>query len=122
MLGYQTIAATDGSQSDVAVVSVDGETAIYVDIDQNGTADILVADVNHNNQLEGDEIIDITGHQMPMPHPAETGSTNTTGTTDTTNTGITPSATTGHDDNLIANNSDQLPDYVNDANVGDYMA
>lgn len=104
VLHYETVSNPDGSQSDVAVVSIDGETAVVVDIDQDGTADVLAADLNHNNQLEENELVDLSANPIPMQPLAEAAGTH-------------PDPNT-----LLMADNEPLPDYVNDAPAGDYMA
>lgn len=107
VLHYETVNNPDGSQADVAVVSVGGETAVVVDIDQDGTADVLAADLNHNNQLEENEIVDLSENPIPMQPLAEAAGAGM--------------AQPEPDAPLLADNG-PAPDYVNNANVGDYMA
>ena len=108
VIDYQTVENPDGTQSDIAVVSVNGETVLLADVDQDGTADVLAADFNHNNQLEENEIVEITDNPIQMQPLADAVGSNP----------AQPNANA----NLVADNSGEMPDYVNNANVGDYMA
>lgn len=93
---YGTITNDDGSQMDVAVVSVDGQDAYLVDVNQDGTADVLFADVNNDGQIDNNEILDIESEGIYMASFQNE---------------------IMNDNTLVADN-----DYVNDANVDDYMA
>ena len=95
VIDYQTITYDDGSQVDVAVVNVDGQDMIVADIDMDGKADIIAADLNGNNQLDADEIIDVTGEGISM---------------------ATFEAAVAADELAQAN------DYINNADVSDFIA
>lgn len=97
VLAYETVSGADGSQMDVAVVSVGGQAVGVYDVNQDGTADLLVADENNNQQIEENEIHDISSENVSMQAL--------------------------HDDYMAQNDpSMQGPDYINDGNVDNYMA
>lgn len=98
VLGYETVTNDDGSQMDVAVVSIDGQQAIIADIDMDGNADVIAADANANGYLDNNEFVDVSGQGLTMAPFQD--------------------ACMEDDHSLIAQNSD----YVNDADVTDYMA
>ena len=93
----------NGTPVDVAELNVGGDRVVLVDRDQNGEADVWLADTNHNGQLDDDEIRDISDRHIPMPqdddvqHPAD-GSMHT------------------------AQADTDLPDYSNDADITMYDA
>lgn len=97
VLACETVTGNDGSQMDIAVVSANGQEIIIGDVNQDGVADVMASDVNGNGQLEGNEIVDISNENISMQpfHDAA-------------------------NDNMMAQTDDI--DYVNDANVNDYMA
>ena len=95
VIDYQTITYDDGSQVDVAVVNVDGQDMIVADVDMDGKADIIAADLNGNNQLDADEIIDVAGEGISM---------------------ATFEAAIAADELAQAN------DYINNADVSDFIA
>lgn len=93
---YETISNEDGSQMDLAVVSVDGQEMGIYDVNQDGTADLMAADDN-NQQIEDNEIHDISSEGFSM-QPL-------------------------HDDYIAQNDpAMQGPDYINDGDVDNYMA
>lgn len=101
VISYETVTNEDGSQMDVAVVAVEGDPVIIGDLNQDGIADVMAHDGNHNGQLEPNEVQDISGQQLAMQPLHDAVDPNIGG--------------------YIAQN-DSEPDYTNDANVDDYMA
>ena len=99
ILGYETVSNDDGSQMDVAIVSVDGQEAIVADLDLDGTADVIAADLNGNGSLDDGEFADVSGQGIAM---------------------VTFQDAAGMaDDSMLLT---QNEDYVNDADVNDFMA
>lgn len=99
VLSYDTITDNDGNEMDVAVVSSSGQEIIIADVDQNGTADLMASDLNSNGQLEENEIVDVSEDNIAMQPLEEAANAN---------------------DDMIAQTDDI--DYVNNADVNDYMA
>lgn len=104
VLDYQTITGTDGQQMDAALVNISGNQALIVDADRDGVADALVADANNNGQIDNDEVVDISIHQLSMSELQAAANPD-------------PAA----DPNVMAQNA-YNSDYENNANVDDYMA
>lgn len=106
VLDYQTITGADGQQMDAALVNISGNQALIVDADRDGVADALVADANNNGQIDNDEVVDISMHQLSMSdlQAAEN-----------------PDPVADSDPNVMAQNA-YNSDYENNANVDDYMA
>lgn len=102
VVGYETLTVDDGSQIDVAVASVDGELVMVADIDQDGKADVMAADLNGNGQLEENEIIDVSGTDIAMEPLQQAAVSNM------------------EDTSQLALNDDS--DYINNADVNDYIA
>ena len=100
VVSYETVANEDGSQIDVAVVNAQGQTVMIADVDQNGFADVMASDLNNNGQLDDGEIVDISDQNIAMQPLQE-------------------AANMGGND-MFAQNNDV--DYINDANVDDYIA
>ena len=100
VVSYETVTNEDGSQMDVAVVNAQGQTVMIADVDQNGVADVMAADLNNNGQLDNGEIVDISEQNIAMQPLQE-------------------AANMGGNE-MIAQTNDV--DYINDANVDDYIA
>jgi len=100
VLDYETVTNADGSQMDVATISVDGVPGAVVDVDQDHFVDFVAVDENRNDQIDNNEIIDVSGENIAMQQFQE--------------------ATNTADDNLMAQNSDI--DYINNADVSEYTA
>lgn len=99
VLSYDTITDNDGNEMDVAVVSASGQEIIIADVDQDGTADLMASDLNSNGQLEENEIVDVSEDNIAMQPLEEAANAN---------------------DDMIAQTDDI--DYINNADVNDYMA
>ena len=104
VLDYQTITGADGQQMDAALVNISGNQALIVDADRDGVADALVADANNNGQIDNDEVVDISMHQLSISELQAAANPD-------------PAA----DPNVMAQNA-YNSDYENNANVDDYMA
>ena len=81
----------------VAVVECDGENALLVDVDHNGTIDVMIHDDNHDGMIQENEYHNVADaglrvENLEQMHAAEQG------------------------DFLYAS-QDMLPDYVNDADM-----
>lgn len=96
VLGYERVTAEDGSMMDLAVINVEGNEVGFVDLDLDGEADVVICDVNQNGIIEEGEIENIHGAGVSMLPLQEVA-------------GFNP---------LYAEND--LPDYVNDADVDVY--
>lgn len=86
----------NGMAENVALVEIDGNEVMLVDIDHDNVADVMITDMNGNGQIDGNEIIDITGEGVGMP--------------------------TMSDGDLYMAQNDMEPDYTNDADMGLYEA
>ena len=100
VISYHTETMENGNQIDVAVVNEKGQIAMFVDVDRDGLADYKISDSNYNGELDDNEINDVTGQNIAM-QPFQ----------DAANAG------TG---NFYAQTDDV--DYINNANVDEYMA
>lgn len=123
VLAYETVIDEDGNMADVAAVRVDDTTALFVDADNNGYADVVAIDENRNGNFEDNEIHDISHENVSMgtfqaayqqQHPEE-------------NYGIaqqtqTPSSAEDPMVNDVAYEPTDMPDYVNDADTDAFMA
>ena len=100
VVSYETVTNEDGSQMDVAVVNAQGQAVMIADVDQNGVADIMAADLNNNGQLDNGEIVDVSDQNIAMQPLQDAANMN--------------------GNNMVAQTGE--PDYINDANVDDYIA
>lgn len=107
VISCDIIETVDGDQMELAVVNVDGVEVALADINMNGEADLLMCDVNNDGVIDNDEVEDISGQGVSMSL-FESESAHA-GTQDDF-----------FDDSLMAEND--LPDYVNDADVDSFMA
>lgn len=101
VMSYETVMNEDGSRMDVAIVAVDGQPVMVADLNQDGVADLLAVDENQNGMIEENEIHDISEQQLAMQPLQEAA---------------------GMDMGNHLAQADPNPDYVNDADVDDYMA
>lgn len=86
----------NGMAENVALVEIDGNEVMLVDIDYDNVADVMIADINGNDQIDGNEIVDITSEGIGMP--------------------------TMSDGDLYMAQNDMEPDYTNDADMGLFEA
>lgn len=98
VIGYDRITNEDGSQMDVAVLNVNGNEVGVVDVNLDGEADAIICDANQNGIIEEGEMQIVQGEGIAMQPFADAA-------------GFNPQ---------YAQND--LPDYVNDADVDTYMA
>lgn len=103
VLAYQTVTNEDGSLSDVALVDVNGQSMVVVDGDRDGLADVMAADVNGNGVLDDGELYDLSDQNVEMSvfHDAYLA---------------------GQNDGGYIEAQAEGPDYVNNADVDNYMA
>lgn len=86
----------NGMAENVALVEIDGNEVMLVDIDHDNVADVMITDTSGNGQIESNEIIDISGEGVGMP--------------------------TMSDGDLFMAQNDMEPDYTNDADMGLFEA
>ncbi len=98
VLGYDRLTNENGDQIEAAAVNINGNSALIVDTDLDGTADYLMSDQNNNGVIEGHEQILVQDQGFEMQPLQDAAGFNT------------------------ALAQDDLPDYVNDADVDIYMA
>lgn len=67
VLGVEHNVEVNGQTVDVAAIEVGGHQGLLVDVDQDGTANIGVVDVNDNGQIDPGEAGNITDAGLPMP-------------------------------------------------------
>ena len=98
VLSYETV-ATENGNVDMALVSVNDQVYLVADADQDGFADVIGADINGDGNLSPEELQPIDGQELPMQPLHE-----------------------AYLQGQTAQNEIDGPDYVNTANVDDYMA
>lgn len=126
VVGYETMDMEGGGQMDVAVVEVDGLQGVVADIDMDGSADIVAIDANDDGRLGEDEFLDVSGQGIDMaslgggmqvsgePLVAEVPASQYDAVADPQD---------GYADVAFNDVYEDAPlDYVNDADIGDYMA
>lgn len=65
IIGTRQVLNDDGSIANVAYATVDGHSAIIIDVNANGHADVAAVDMNDNKQLDKGEVIDLyTGREF----------------------------------------------------------
>lgn len=97
VLGVEAVEDEYGNQMTVAVVEAEGEQALLVDVDNDGTMDALMVDENYDNQIDPyNEIYDIEDCNIE------------------TNDLIQMSM---QQNEVYYASNDNLPDYMNDADV-----
>ena len=99
VLGYETVTAENGQQMDVAIIEAQGQSVAIVDADRDGIADVAVADLNGNGELDEEEAQDISEMGIEMQQFQQASDSG---------------------DQLTAQTAEI--DYVNDANVDEYYA
>lgn len=66
ILGVETVQTPDGHNMDVVGVAMGDDVALFVDLEQDGTLDLFIHDDNGNNQIEENEIHDISDAHLHM--------------------------------------------------------
>lgn len=99
VVGVQAVQNEDGSQAIVAGLDLDGDHALVIDVNSDGTMNLFIHDDNGDGQISDDEIHDITADNISTQAIIDDAAVQA-----------------GQDDLYMANNG--MPDYVNDADTG----
>lgn len=99
VVGVQAFQNEDGSQAIVAGLELDGDRALVVDVNSDGTMDLFIHDDNRDGQISDEEIHDITADNVSTQAVIDDYAVQA-----------------GHNDLYMANND--IPDYMNDADAG----
>lgn len=91
------VAHNDDMNANIVAVTIDDTPAALIDLGSDNTIDVLVIDANGDGEIQENEIADISGQGLTVDQFGGVG--NPTG-------------------DLIAQND--MPDYVNDANIDSY--
>lgn len=95
VLGVEAVQNEDGQIMNIALVEREGDQALLLDVDNNGTIDVLLHDDNGDGQLQESEIHDISGAGLDVAD-------------------LMQAQAAQQGDVLYASNDD-MPDYINDA-------
>ena len=98
VLGVEAVVDENGNPMTVAAVEVEGEQALLIDVDDNGTMDVIMVDENYDGQISDNEIYDISDAQICSADLHQ------------------QMAASQNPDMMYAYN-DGMPDYMNDADV-----
>lgn len=98
VLGVEAVTDAEGNTMTVAGIEVAGEQAILVDVDNDGMMDAIIVDENHDNQISGNEIHDISDAGISTAD-------------------LQQQMAAAQDPNQMLAYNDGMPDYVNDADV-----
>lgn len=99
ILGVEAVVDAEGNPMTVAAIEVEGEQALLVDVDNDGTMDALIADDNCDGQIDPyQEIYDISDCDI------ETND-------------LMQGMAAEQDPNTYMAYNDDMPDYMNDADV-----
>lgn len=64
ILGVEAVMDSDGNPMIVAGIEIDGEQALLVDVDNDGTMDVIMVDENGNHHIDRNEMYDISDAQI----------------------------------------------------------
>lgn len=95
VLGVEAVQNEDGQIMNVALLECEGDQALLVDVDNNGTIDVLIHDDNGDGQIQDSEAHDISDAGLEITDLME--------------------AQAAQDGDMLYASNDDMPDYVNDA-------
>ena len=98
LIAYQTVEYEDGTIGSAAALNVNGTDGVLLDTTGDGKADIALVDLNHDGEIQDDEVFDASDANIEM---SQFQNTPTQG-------------------DLYAAND--MPDYINNADADTYMA
>lgn len=96
ILGVESVEGSNGQPMTIAGIEKDGDQALLVDLDDNGTMDILVHDDNGDGIIQENEIHDVSGAGIEVSDLEQSYA---------------------QQNDLHYASNDGLPDYMNDADV-----
>lgn len=100
VVDYYTSTDGHGTPVDIATMRVDGHQAAVVDYGRTGEADVIAVDLNDNDRVDAGESIYVSGQHIAMD----------------------PLRDAANDNALADLMDDEGSDYVNDANVDNYLS
>lgn len=95
VLGVEAVQNDGGQIMNVALVECEGDHALLVDVDNNGTMDVLLHDDNGDGNLQESEVHDISGAGLDVADLVE--------------------AQAAQQGDMLYAADDNMPDYINDA-------
>ena len=95
VLGVEAVQNQDGQIMNVALVECDGDQALLVDVDNNGSIDVLLHDDNHDGYVQESEIYDVSGAGLDVADLMQ--------------------ANAAQEGDMLYASYEDMPDYINDA-------
>lgn len=95
VIGVETVEDDNGKIMNVAVVEIEGEQALLVDLDNDGVIDVMLCDENNDGEIDSSEITDVSEAGIEIVD-------------------LMQSQAASEGNYLYASNDD-MPDYMNDA-------
>ena len=108
-LGVESMQTNDGSTINVGHMTIADQEVAVVDLDNDMVFDVAVSDRNQNNQIDDDEVIDISSRELTVTDFALASAMEGN---DTGQDGHFDQASVQQD-----NLADDMPDYMNDADL-----
>ena len=95
VLGVEAVQNGYGEIMNVALVECEGDQALLIDVDNNGTMDVLIHDDNFDGQIQESEVHDISGARLEVADLLQ--------------------AQAAQEGDVFYASNDDMPDYINDA-------
>lgn len=95
VLGVEAVQNGYGEIMNVALVECEGDQALLIDVDNNGSIDVLIHDDNFDGQIQESEIHDISGARLEVADLLQ--------------------AQAAQAGDVFYASNDDMPDYINDA-------
>lgn len=95
VLGVEAVQNENGQIMNIALVECEGDQALLVDVDNNGTIDVLLHDDNRDGMLQESEVYDISGAGLEVADLLQ--------------------AQAAQEGDVFYASNDDMPDYINDA-------
>ena len=95
VLGVEAVQNGYGEIMNVALVECEGDQALLIDVDNNGSIDVLIHDDNFDGQIQESEIHDISGARLEVADLLQ--------------------AQAAQEGDVLYASNDDMPDYINDA-------
>ena len=74
IVGFGDVTTEYGNTVTVQELDINGQRVAVIDVDQDGIADLVMTDLNHNREMDEGEVIDLqTGEPLTFTNNEETG-------------------------------------------------